>query len=254
MKNMIRNVTAEIADFFRMLLLKDYSTTDACSKAIISSIQKEKNEVDKFSIQAECKMRYFQILVFWFILPFATLFLPILVGFNYIIFIKQSNQMLTDIIIIVTEIIIFIALYNSIFKRAFTGIKILFQTEQQLIDAEYRNKLETKKGQIPLILLHELIKNESGQSNWFYILSDVSKELKEPIEALYNIRLKNLTGEKNERFRSFNSIKIASEGQRTTHLSYVKQLMSIYRLTNDELLLSNAQKLHDYIERTPLSK
>ena len=209
MKRFIRTVGLEIADFFRMLILKDYSKTEICSNAIIDSIKKENNEVDKFTIQAECKMRYYQILVFWFILPFATLFLPILVGFNYIIFIKQSNQMFTDLIILLVEIIIFIALYNSFFKRAFTGIKILFQTEQQLIDAEYRNKLETKKGQIPLILLHELIKNESGQSNWFYILSNAAKGLKEPLEALYNIRLKNLTGEKNERFRSFNNIKIA---------------------------------------------
>lgn len=254
MKKIIRTIGDEISGFFRMLVLKDYSKTEICSSAIINSIKKENNEVDKFTIQAECKMRYFQILVFWFILPFATLFFPILVGFNYIIFIKQSNQMVTDIIIILLEIVIFIALYNSIFKRAFTGIKILFQTEQQLIDAEYRNKLETKKGQIPLILLHELIKNESGQPNWFYILSGAAKELKEPLEALYNIRLKNLTGEKNERFKSFNSIKIASEGQRTTHLSYVKQLMTVYRLTNDAPLLANAQKLHNYIERTPLSK
>jgi hypothetical protein len=64
MRNLINSVKEEVSDFFRMLLLKDYSKTETCRTAIINSIEKEKKEVDKFAIQAECKIIYFQIIVF----------------------------------------------------------------------------------------------------------------------------------------------------------------------------------------------
>jgi hypothetical protein len=254
MRKIIKSISEEVSGFFRMLLLKDYLTNENCREAIISSIEKGKNEVDRFTIHAECKIRYFQIMAFWLFLPFVVLFLPVLILLNYFLFLNKHHLYFTNSIILLTEVIVFIGFYITFFRSALLSFKVLSKVEQQLIHEDYNEKNETKKGQILLILLHELIKNESNQPNWFYILSDVSDELKKPLEALYNIRLKNLTNEKNERFKSFNSIKIATEGQRTTHLNYMKQLMTIYRLTNDDTLLANAQKLQNYIERTPLSK
>jgi hypothetical protein len=65
MRKLINGITEAISDFFRMLLLKDYSKAETCRTVIINSIEKEKNEVDKFTIQAECKIRYYQVLAFW---------------------------------------------------------------------------------------------------------------------------------------------------------------------------------------------
>jgi hypothetical protein len=44
--------------------------------------RKRKKEVDKFTIQAECKMRYFQIMAFWLLLPVVVLLLPVLTAFS----------------------------------------------------------------------------------------------------------------------------------------------------------------------------
>ena len=65
MKKLLKTIGTEIADFIRMLLLKDYSKTEICNKVIQESIEKGNGEVNKFTIHAECKIRYFQIIVFW---------------------------------------------------------------------------------------------------------------------------------------------------------------------------------------------
>jgi hypothetical protein len=100
MRKLINAITEAVSDFFRMLFLKDYSKIENCRTAIINSIEKEKNEVDKFTIQAECKIRYYQIMAFWLLLPVVVLLLPVLTAFNHLFLINKPHPYIFDLVII----------------------------------------------------------------------------------------------------------------------------------------------------------
>jgi membrane protein implicated in regulation of membrane protease activity len=235
--------------FFSYLFLIDYKDINTCEESIKLELKKQNFELTIPCIQAEVKLRIQKIDFFFIILPIAVLFAPLLIGLTHLLLVENTSQTTGMIALVIINLLVFILLYQTFFKKAIDAKKVLIHVEQKLVNTEYEEQKKIKHGQAILVLLDQLIRKESKVPYWIDVAASISKS----IEEMYNINYQSISKKKAD-YSSINNLRIRTEQQKTTHINYIEILLSIYNASGDNVLSKRASELQSHISNLEIKK
>lgn len=127
---------------------------------------------------------------------------------------------------------------------------IVMPEEDNEMETEEGDPKKSRKGVIPLVLLHELVKKECGQPN---IFKGDQHENAELIALITDFKAPNIA-KKMGIYKNRELINRNSRHIRTTHKGYLETLLHYYSRTENDTLYRGAENLQSFLERSPAEK